>query len=138
MECEGEERRGEEINVARKIAKNSNHSSTLSLKKPLTLTRAFCRVTGPIAANMITEGMKNGTWVVLQNCHLAVSWMNDLERICDNIDSENVHKVAFIIFFSCVLVCVSFLCCVCAFLSFFDDPIQIITLLLNNRTSGCG
>ncbi|XP_076164105.1 dynein heavy chain 3, axonemal [Ptiloglossa arizonensis] len=40
---------------------------------------------GPIAANMINIGIKNGEWVVLQNCHLAVSWMNELDRICDEI-----------------------------------------------------
>ncbi|XP_054015460.1 dynein axonemal heavy chain 3-like [Hylaeus anthracinus] len=40
---------------------------------------------GPIAANMINTGIASGEWVVLQNCHLAVSWMNELDRICDEI-----------------------------------------------------
>lgn len=47
---------------------------------------------GPIAANMISLAQEAGTWVLLQNCHLAVSWMTDLERICEEMSPENTTR----------------------------------------------
>nr|XP_031838488.1 dynein heavy chain 7, axonemal-like [Nomia melanderi] len=46
---------------------------------------------GVIAAQLIDEGVKNGTWVVLQNCHLAKSFMPQLEKICESFTPETVH-----------------------------------------------
>ncbi|KAL6257142.1 hypothetical protein P5V15_012074 [Pogonomyrmex californicus] len=46
---------------------------------------------GPIAEELIKEGVLRGNWVILQNCHLAKSWMPILERICEDFTPDTIH-----------------------------------------------
>jgi len=34
------------------------------------------------------QAIELGTWVVLQNCHLAASWLGELERICETVITD--------------------------------------------------
>ena len=46
---------------------------------------------GPIAQRMIDDAIDRGTWVVLQNCHLAPSWMPSLEAKVEGFSIERAH-----------------------------------------------
>jgi dynein heavy chain len=41
---------------------------------------------GPEAANKMDEGQRTGNWVCLQNCHLYISWLPELERLQEKMD----------------------------------------------------
>ena len=43
------------------------------------------------AEKLIQAAAGQGGWVVLQNCHLAVSWMPSLERLCAGLSQEATH-----------------------------------------------
>ncbi|CAD7947894.1 unnamed protein product [Amoebophrya sp. A25] len=45
---------------------------------------------GPVAAANIESGHTRGQWVILQNCHLLVSWLRTLEKILEGITKP--HK----------------------------------------------
>jgi dynein heavy chain len=38
----------------------------------------------PVATRLINEGLEQGTWVFLANCHLAASWLPQLEKIIED------------------------------------------------------
>ncbi|MCI4377271.1 hypothetical protein PGIGA_G00201730 [Pangasianodon gigas] len=45
----------------------------------------------PIATRMIKEGIKNGHWVFLANCHLSLSWMPQLDKLVEQLQVEDPH-----------------------------------------------
>ncbi|KAM3865367.1 dynein axonemal heavy chain 6 [Diretmus argenteus] len=47
---------------------------------------------GPIAEKMIRKALKNGNWVFLQNCHLAVSWMLAMEELINTFTDKDIHE----------------------------------------------
>lgn len=46
---------------------------------------------GPRAERMVQEGMEHGAWVLLQNCHLATSWMPTLDRLVESMNPVSIH-----------------------------------------------
>ena len=45
----------------------------------------------PIATRMIKEGVKEGNWVFLANCHLSLSWMPQLDKLVEQLQVEDPH-----------------------------------------------
>ncbi|XP_053575482.1 dynein axonemal heavy chain 2 [Bombina bombina] len=45
----------------------------------------------PIATRMIKEGVKDGHWVFLANCHLSLSWMPQLDKLVEQLQADETH-----------------------------------------------
>uniref|UniRef100_A0A8C3P4G2 Dynein axonemal heavy chain 2 n=1 Tax=Chrysemys picta bellii TaxID=8478 RepID=A0A8C3P4G2_CHRPI len=45
----------------------------------------------PIATRMIQEGVRDGNWVFLANCHLSLSWMPQLDKLVEQLQVEEPH-----------------------------------------------
>ncbi|KAI3384925.1 hypothetical protein SNEBB_000114 [Seison nebaliae] len=64
----------------------------MNMNKNLT-TISLGQGQGPIAEKMMLNGVKNGQWVFLQNCHLAKSWMIHLEDLIKEFgESTTIHE----------------------------------------------
>jgi dynein heavy chain len=47
---------------------------------------------GPLAEQMIAKSCAEGHWVLLQNCHLAVSWMSRMEATVEAMDPTKIKS----------------------------------------------
>lgn len=45
----------------------------------------------PVAERLIKEGVKQGHWVYLANCHLSLSWMPALSKIVEMLEVDKPH-----------------------------------------------
>merc|ERR1719471_1049404 len=71
-------------------------SSLLSLAENSGMANRFHALSlgqgqAPIATRMIKEGVKEGNWVFLANCHLSLSWMPHLDKLVEQLQSEEPH-----------------------------------------------
>lgn len=41
---------------------------------------------------LIETGVQRGHWVMLQNCHLLISWLKTLEKLLEQISNKQVNK----------------------------------------------
>ncbi|KAG2382028.1 hypothetical protein C9374_005820 [Naegleria lovaniensis] len=46
---------------------------------------------GEKALALLEKGISKGMWVLLQNCHLLVDWMKNVEHILEKLDKDKVH-----------------------------------------------
>lgn len=46
----------------------------------------------PVATKLIMDGVREGNWVFLANCHLSLSWMPTLDKIIATMQTMNLHR----------------------------------------------
>lgn len=46
----------------------------------------------PIATKLIEDGVRDGNWVFLANCHLMTSWLPKLDKIIEALPTRKCHE----------------------------------------------
>jgi len=72
---------GEVIRLATKLGMNERQQSV-----------SLGQGQGPKAEKAIIEGKEQGLWVILQNCHLAPSWMGTLEVMVEELNPDKISE----------------------------------------------
>ena len=47
---------------------------------------------GKKASSLVEKGIQVGDWIMLQNCHLSISWMPTLEQIVESMEPDKMHS----------------------------------------------
>lgn len=71
-------------------------SGLLQLAESMQMTPKFKSLSlgqgqAEIAAKLLRQGLKQGHWIYLANCHLSLSWMPDLEKTVETIQFAKIH-----------------------------------------------
>jgi hypothetical protein len=45
----------------------------------------------PLATRLIEDGLREGNWVFLANCHLMTSWLPTLDKLIESFESRSPH-----------------------------------------------
>jgi len=68
----------------------TNQLSQLSEQKQVPFsTIALGQGQSPHAIRLIDEGVKDGHWVLLANCHLMMSWLGELDKMIESLPLRN-------------------------------------------------
>ncbi|KAM9820319.1 LOW QUALITY PROTEIN: dynein axonemal heavy chain 2 [Neosynchiropus ocellatus] len=46
----------------------------------------------PVARKLLEDGVRNGHWVFLANCHLSLSWMPQLDKLVQQLEVQEPHS----------------------------------------------
>lgn len=46
----------------------------------------------PVATRLIEDGLREGTWVFLANCHLMTSWLPTLDKLIESFENKKPHE----------------------------------------------
>ena len=70
----------------------TNQLLQLAEQKGVTFTTiALGQGQSPHAVRLIDSGIKQGHWVLLANCHLMMSWLNELDKIIESLPVRQPH-----------------------------------------------